>query len=213
MNQSKLYIAFIVVLTFSNIFCVFKLLDYRNKLTSDIAQLKNKISDQAIEVDGARAHLLTLINEQIQYYGKTLNGDIDLVTVGNKHLNFRDILTPDGTIIYRWTDKSCEMCYDNVLANLKEAAEIIGDDKIIVIVPLDHLRKTFVTFNENQIPINILAIKNNEILGLESLENGFSPFFFVATKDLKVSHIFIPSTKSPTVTSAYLNQVIKNMKN
>ena len=206
MNQKSILII-VLVLIVSNAVCVYQFWRYKDVFSNKLSLVEERMVDQKNEVAGLRSYSYSLITTLVKYQDAYLDASTPLVDIDKGTTTLREVMRFGNKLVYRWTDKACEMCYDGILPKIKEFGEAVGNENIIVLVPLSHLRKTYVTFNENGIHLTLLAIRENSTIGLPDLESNYYPFFFLLSSDMKASSVFIPSKTSIEMTETYLHSI------
>jgi hypothetical protein len=143
---------------------------------------------------------------QLKYEGHSIDNDIRLIAPDESNYYLQNLIGSQPKLIYRITDKSCDVCYDKITEKLKKASDVFGRENIIVILPIKELRKTISAFKEQEIKAKIFAVTEELALGVP-LESSTSPFFFILTNDFRVSSLFIPHKNGADITEEYLNEM------
>ena len=121
----------------------------------------------------------TSLSNEVEFLDKS----IDLITTSNLNTSLQEFLTKP-TVVFFYTDKSCEACVERVYSDLVILAESIGKDNILIVsnnpFPRTDLNAAQHGFKELM----------TESLGL-SIEELNNPFLFV-TDGRFISNIFVP---------------------
>ena len=136
-----------------------------------------------------------------RFGNKYISDDIKLYRGKNEKYSLEDI-NKNPKLVYRISDNVCEICYDNVLAQLIEfESKNQNENNIIILVPLDRIRELKVYLTKNDLNIPYYGIKEDTLgIGVSK----FHPYFFILENNI-AQHIFVPSKNEIKSTEKYLD--------
>lgn len=198
------YILIVIALVFN----VLLVLKYANKSF----ELQKKINSKEFKIINLEAEMLDLasvsdrnLNDFHKYNYLYYDKDIEILSINNEVTNLIYEVNNQLTLVYRITETVCNICYDEVIKELKKYEEIIGSNNLVILVPLLRLRELKKYLNDQEFNVRVFGIQPNG-LGIEIEENS-NPFIFVIDQSKMYKHVFIPPRNNIGLTSMYLDLI------
>lgn len=167
-----------------------------------IDELKKEITHQTNKARLERSSENLFLNEKLQ-----------LTDINNNITNFRDIIH-GSTLVFRYSILNCGACVAVEFNNMRELNidPKILNDKIIFVSYYEDIRSQIIAYKSMNLKVPMYIIPNNK-LGLPIEEHNNNPYYFIISKDLSVSNVFIPDKEHINFTKEYLTIVINRILN
>ncbi|MBX2964724.1 MAG: hypothetical protein KF845_01170 [Cyclobacteriaceae bacterium] len=206
MLSKKILLLLLALSVIGNSFTLYILFNFKKKTSIIFANQEFALKNSEELLITTKENFHQSLLWQLKYEGYSVNQSTKLITPDDLNYQLKNWIGSEIKLIYRITDKSCDVCFDKITEKLKGASNLIGWDNIVVILPIKELRKTIAAFKEQQINARIFAVNEELALGIP-LETSSSPFFFIINKELTVKNLFIPHKNGAELTEAYLAEM------
>lgn len=197
--NSKFLITVIFILLGINVFLLTNFHLYRKNCTKSLATLSQDtdklITHRTNLITGIENNNIILKNILVK---DSLNNILPLDSI---FFNGQDYI-----LICRFSEINCESCINYSINSLLQYCDSIGKNNILFLGAYRNNKtfnkqkylyglKTFNTLNTNELPL--------------PAENLGYPYYIVVNKSLQIQHIFVPSKRTPSSDSEYLNLICK----
>lgn len=206
MVNKNLLLPLLLISVVVNFFTVYKLHTFKKKAAIAFSAQEHALKNSEALLTTTRDNFRQSLIWQLKYEGNSINQNTKIVASDRSIYYVKDLVSTQPKLIYRITEKSCDVCYDKITDKLNIASELIGWDNIIVIVPIKELRKTIAAFKEQGIKSQLFAVTEELALNIP-LENSTSPFFFIVNEDFRIRSLFIPHKNGAELTENYLYEM------
>lgn len=204
------YIVFTLILL--NIIISYSLYTNKNKLASVV----EKYWDYDFKINYLLDnHQKLILFSKLQYHAE--NQEIKNIIIydkENKELPISDILSNHSKLIYYYSEKGCNGCFEPFLYKLDSISNFIGKNNIIVISDFPNYR-IFKASTENKLKnINIYRVSEKLEL-IKSQEHEFA-YAFLMKSDRKAHKVIITDKINTDFTNEYLSYIgeyFKQMSN
>ena len=193
------YSIILVIFIFNNFFLINKIRKVKHTSQTKIFELQNNINKLNSRVD----ILLFNMKEQISFEDNRINKKI-VVTTLNKEKKNLTVLINDNILIFIMPFESCSPCYENLLNKFSLINRYIGQQNFIMLVPLQKFRD-YNDFFKNNISISLYAYEKDEFK--LTINNNYTPSFFVTDKALLIKHLYIPDINNLDITEKYFQAI------
>jgi hypothetical protein len=169
-----------------------------NSLTSEKEQLVNEKENLLV----AR----NFRNAEILFNGKELSKDTYISDGKGNSIEWNEI-TDNNTLVFYFSETSCDMCVDIEIARLNEKTEsVVSNNTIILISAISKRYVAQYKNNNNKLQFPVYEIKSGKEDFLPSL-----PFYFIIDKESKrINSSFFPSKYTPDETDKYLSKIAED---
>ncbi len=198
--MKKNWVSIILILIFLGI--TYKIISYRTKTKITLTSLNQKINDLYHEIDENEVKRVQELIDFHKFNYSTYPIDIKLLKNKEENVFLKNLVNNRGKLVYRISDKVCSICYDEVIKELKYYSGKIGNENILILVPIDRIRELKAYLEELECNISFYGIKTNNIL--TEIDEHF-PFFFYIDDQMLPKHVFIPSKNEIDNTKIYLD--------
>lgn len=199
--MTKYSITIIVALVVLNLFTLFNMYSTKDNFVLKETGLKRQIKDLKAKENLTAVERNRNFITTYTYSNRKLSPTIKVYRGKNEEFLLKDLID-SKKLIYRISDNTCEICYDDVLNLFTNYSEVVNNENLIIIVPLDRIRELKVYLEQQNSDIPFYGIKKGE-LGLEV--DKYYPFLFLLEKDMDVEHVFVPSKNEIQTTKDYLD--------
>jgi hypothetical protein len=106
-----------------------------------------------------------------------------------------------------FSESNCEECVNSAILQLNEQKDLIGSDKIIILI--NALSKRYVSQYKinNQLKYPVFEIATNQEFFSPS---SFPIFFMIEKETLRINSAYIPLKENPKGTKDYFNKIAKD---
>lgn len=108
--------------------------------------------------------------------------------------------------VLRYSELHCSSCVEKQVALFNKVINVIGEDNVLILSSYTNNRDLLLFKRMNQIKLPVYNIKDAD-LGIPA-EGANSPIFFVLSKNLKISNVFLPLEYDPDLTQQYHEKII-----
>ncbi len=129
-----------------------------------------------------------LIQNSYQYNNKILSQNFFVLSENGEEILLKSLLSKNPTIIFHFSEFSCEVCLKRDFNNIKKICQLIGPEKIIIIGKFSRNRDLGLVIKSNNIKCNYYLDTSLE-KELSRTPNDV-PFVIISTEELKIQAFF-----------------------
>jgi peroxiredoxin len=196
-NILRVLIGVIIVVLFIPVILLDRKIEKINSLTSEKEQLASEKEDLLIVRDFRNAEIL--------FNGKELIKNTYISDGKGNSIEWNEIID-NNTLVFYFSETSCDMCIDMEIARLNEKTEPVVSNNTIILISAISKRYVAQYKNNNKLQFPVYEIKSGKEDFLPSL-----PFYFIIDKESKrINSSFFPSKYTPDETDKYLSKIAED---
>lgn len=134
----------------------------------------------------------------------SLEEEVLLTDTSGIQSQFSHLLNEKPKVVFSYSVRHCDVCYKETIGQLKNAAELIGYENIILIGSYEKKREAFVFLRDQNIQFPFYF---NNFYDLFDMQVNY-PVLFVLDNNLDVKYPFVPHKEFPTLEKKYFREVL-----
>jgi hypothetical protein len=144
---------------------------------------------------------------QFESENDEISSSIEVIDENKNKIQLKEMLSKQPKLVFRYSELNCQQCVDTVFKRLKQLAEEVGKEKILILSSYSNHRDLLLFKRINQIDLEVYNL--NETKLDISVEEVNIPYMFLLDNDFRAKFVFIPEKTMPQLTDNYL-LLIKN---
>ncbi|MFV0420292.1 MAG: hypothetical protein ACK5KT_16400 [Dysgonomonas sp.] len=141
---------------------------------------------------------------ELLFNGRELSDKLALLDDKNQAVLLKDIVEKKK-LIFRYSELHCNTCIDTEISNLKQLADSIGNENIIVFVtPVN--QKYIIQFKKLN-NIKFAIYKLSEDMEAQIPDIGLPYYFVLESDNFRLNASFVPQKEISELTNRYFNDI------
>jgi hypothetical protein len=168
---------------------------------------KNELEDEATNAKIKLDLVMNINNTQILSEDKDIS-HLSICSESGSPIPLRTLIIRNNNpkLIFRYSEKNCDVCIDSVLVCLKKYSGSIGVENIILLASYEDITDLKLFRKFNKIGFEIFNALNIDELPIERLN---TPYLFILDNTLRANCIFIPEKTIQKRTDSYFQVILK----
>jgi len=137
----------------------------------------------------------------------TLNNKLNNYIIKNNNRHTLKSLINNKTLIYRFNQFSCNPCVENDINIIKQLADSIGRENILIIPRLKNIKILRIYISNFNINLDAFNFQENFPIPIEESAINDSPYFIVLDKGLNIKFAYT-SSPSHSICSPFFRRMI-----
>lgn len=152
---------------------------------------------------------ITIISK-LQHYAEGLKiSDCNVYKQNGDTLSLRDLCSERRKLFYFFSEQSCAVCYIHFLKKLKNVADIVGKENVILLAKFDKNRSLKAFIKENNITQDIYRMDVD--LNIYPEYNDYA-LAFLLSKDMQIENVIITDKSNVDLSNDYLKIIQQRVR-